>query len=124
MGIDNGVFLHFVPQDDHASEGDDRWDREVQTLIADLKDVGGDIRRPEVAAAGHKGGAAAEIILALGSAGVVTAAVQVIRAWLSRPSRSLRLRYSDQDGKWTDIDIRSNNVSEDLVKTLIERLPK
>ena len=74
-------------------DGDERWRQQVQSLIKELKDIGRVSRVEAPAQQGKKGVELAQIILALGSAGALTAAVQIFKAWLDRDqNRSLRIR--------------------------------
>lgn len=66
---------------------------------------------------GTKGGIDV-IILALGSAGVFTAAVEFFRAWLQRDrTRSLEVTHT-VDGREETIVIRGEAISDDVVATL------
>jgi hypothetical protein len=73
---------------------DDRWLTQTNELYTALcRDVGG-ARLERTAVPGAKGTAEA-IILALGSAGVFTAAVEFFRAWLGRDrTRSVEISWN------------------------------
>lgn len=83
---------------------DDRWLTQVNLLLADLKAGGGDVERKVTPVPGQKGGPET-IILALGTSGAITAAVEVIKAWLGRDrKRSLELAL-DRDGKKETVSV-------------------
>ncbi|MFX0200703.1 MAG: hypothetical protein ACFFCW_31675 [Candidatus Hodarchaeota archaeon] len=70
---------------------DDRWIKQINQLYLDLQSEVGNVRKEVIPQEGRKGGLES-IILALGSAGVITAAVDIFRAWLGRDrSRQLKL---------------------------------
>jgi hypothetical protein len=75
---------------------DARWGQQVGQLVGELTREVGTVRVVSEPQPGSKGGPEA-IILALGSAGAFTAAIQVFRAWLAR-ERSRQLTVTFQDG--------------------------
>jgi len=75
---------------------DARWGEQVGQLVGELTREVGAVRVVSEPQPGSKGGPEA-IILALGSAGAFTAAIEVFRAWLAR-ERSRRLTVTFQDG--------------------------
>lgn len=122
----NELELVMEPQSRVFAADDERWQAQVSDLLADLKDSGAGVRNREEPVEGTKGGAA-EIILALGSAGVVAAAVTVIRAWLDRDARqqrSLRLSWRDGD-QHRELQVSGEGMSQKALTDLISRsLPR
>jgi|KBSMisStandDraft_5_1062788.scaffolds.fasta_scaffold396512_2 hypothetical protein len=109
--------LVFEVADEQLADNDPRWDRQVQGLISDLKaDVGQVTRGDGPSQPGMKGVPAADIILALGSAGALTAAVEVFKAWLGHGKRSIKIRTS-KDG---DVTVTGENISEALLSKAID----
>lgn len=100
-----GLTLRLKPDAEHwGGEDDDRW----RTDLADLQRRLGQALPQETyepgQAPGQRGAAeVSEIILALGSAGAVTAMVEVIKAWIgSRPGkRKVKVDIESTDGKRT-----------------------
>ncbi len=71
---------------------DDRWIQQINQLYSDLQGEVGSIRKDIIPQKDRKGGIES-LIIALGSAGVITAAVDIFRAWLGRDrSRQLKLK--------------------------------
>jgi hypothetical protein len=81
------VSLQLTPGSDRFDPNDVRWARQVDGLWRALEEQAGVVQRSIVQVPGKKGGVDV-IILALGSAGAISAAVEVIRMWLGRPPRS------------------------------------
>lgn len=95
---------------------DSRWKDQVAELTRNLQGKAGSVRRQETSEAGTKGGAAA-IILALGTSGAVTAAVQIFVAWLKRDKdRSVTLTVTDASGRKKKLSVTGKNVTEDLLR--------
>ncbi|MGH3826446.1 MAG: effector-associated constant component EACC1 [Pseudonocardiaceae bacterium] len=77
---------------------DQRWAEQVALLTDDLREAAGSVSRRRIPEPGAKG-AAGEVILALGSAGAVTAAVECFRAWLRRDkTRTLTVTWPTVTG--------------------------
>lgn len=86
---------------------DDRWHDQVAELLSELNRGGGKVRQESESVAGKKGDVST-IILALGSAGAITAAVEIVRAWLARDqTRSLRVKRGDDV-----IELDANRLSD------------
>lgn len=85
--------MTFVARSERYAEDDERWLAQAHDLVNELRrEV--PVRTERAAAPGTKG-AVDTVILALGSAGVFTAAVECFKAWLSRDrSRKLELTVS------------------------------
>lgn len=114
-----GFELRIEPGSEKFDANDDRWLQQVNTLSSDLQAEIGSVRTEREAVAGHKGGVEA-LILALGSAGAFTAAIEIFKAWLSRsPDRVLTLTVV-RDGKEHQVSVSGKGMSEDTVKELMQ----
>jgi hypothetical protein len=91
------------PRNDQYDPDDDRWLDQV-TLLHQALDAQVDVIRRQRQVPGAKG-AVDQLIIALGSAGAIQAAVDCFRAWLAR----------DRDRR---IDIRWNSVGAERSVTL------
>ena len=90
---------------------DPRWRDQVRQLRDELKREAGSVRTVVTPEAGKKGGAEA-IILALGSAGAISAAVTIFKAWLERSAnRSLDLE-GEVDGRAVKVKLTGKNINE------------
>ena len=113
------ILVGLRPQSDHFDLNDARWARQVSTLLVDLEENAGTVRWRSSPARGTKGGTEA-IILALGSAGAITAMVEVIKAWLTRDrSRSLEIVTVDEGPGRRVVTIRGDHIDD---KTLHEAI--
>jgi hypothetical protein len=84
------------PRNPDYDPDDDRWRAQVGSLIGDLgRQLDIELRSTPVG--GTKGGID-ELIVALGSAGAFTAAVECLRAWLGRDrNRRIEVHWDDDD---------------------------
>lgn len=102
---------------------DSRWLAQVETLLGSLKVNVGPVRKEVTPVAGQKGGLV-DIIVALGSAGAVTAAVEVFRAWLGRDAtRSLEI-VTTVDGVEKKITVTGTNISKELIAQALKLAAK
>lgn len=105
-----------VPRNEQYHPDDDRWRDQVTALYRDLNAHVDTVHR-EHPVAGAKG-TVDEVIIALGSAGVFTAAVECLRAWLQRDkSRRLDLRW-DEDGVEHFVTVSGDGVDVDSFQEL------
>jgi hypothetical protein len=100
---------------DQFDQNDPGWRSQLVALRRALQDADvDDVRREERPAPGHKAGIEV-IIVALGTSGAITAAVEVFRSWLSRDrERRLRVKYRDGDREVT-LEVEANKASDDTV---------
>jgi hypothetical protein len=100
---------------------DDRWLAQVAHLATELgREVGG-VRRRSAPAAGKKGDLGA-IVLALGSAGAFTAAVEVLKAFVARDQgRSVRLSWHE-DGRLASLEVSGRGVDDATVTRVLGAL--
>jgi hypothetical protein len=90
---------------------DDRWLSQVADLVTGLERVPVSRVRRDRPLAGAKG-AVTDVIVSLGSAGVFTAVVEVIKLWLGRDSgRTLKLSWSES-GKVQTLELSGSELDE------------
>lgn len=113
---DRRLELVVEPRSDDYDAADDRWRAQVGTLHEELAAQVDTFQRGR-AASGTKG-TVDEVILALGSSGALTAAVECFRAWLQRDkSRSIDVRW-DEDGVERHVTFSGDNVDAATVKEI------
>lgn len=112
--MENQLDIKIVPGSDAYDPNDYRWIQQVNELLELCQREVGDVRKEETSVEGKKGGFA-DIVIALGSAGVFTAAVNVFKAWLSRDqTRSLAIEFHD-GGKLQKIEVSGKNFSQEML---------
>jgi hypothetical protein len=113
---DRRLELVVEPRSDDYDAADDRWRAQVSTLHQELAAQVDTFQRGR-AASGAKG-TVDELILALGSSGALTAAVECFRAWLQRDkSRSIDVRW-DEEGVERHVMFSGDNVDVATVKEI------
>lgn len=112
------VRLIVAPADDYFALDDSRWHDELAELDRELRRNVGDDALVTEPAEGDKGIELVSIIIALGSAGVFTAAVDAFKAWLAqRPKqRALTVQYELGD-RTGEVRIDGNNVNDEVLTT-------
>ncbi|HLM05709.1 MAG TPA: hypothetical protein VK402_11045 [Blastococcus sp.] len=109
--------LVLEPHSDRFDPDDDRWRRQVGDLYRGLDDELGGVRREGRPVEGTKG-VVDTVILALGSAGAFTAAVEMVRAWLSRDrGRSLDVSW-EVDGRKERVTVTGAAVDNEAIDTI------
>jgi membrane-associated two-gene conflict system component 1 (EACC1) len=104
---------------DRFDNDDDRWLAQESDLLESLRREVGGVRRDMVAVPGHKG-LVESVILALGTAGAFTAAVDCLRAWLRR-DRTRRVELSwTVDGREERIVLQGTAIDDDTFGRLAE----
>jgi Effector Associated Constant Component 1 len=104
------------PRSDDYDAADDRWRTQVGTFHQELAAQVDTFQRGR-SAPGSKG-TIDELILALGSSGALTAAVECFRAWLQRDkSRSIDVRW-DEDGVERHVTFSGDNVDAATVQEI------
>jgi hypothetical protein len=93
-------------------EGPDRWDEAFSELSGELSRMVG---QDKVAPAKDPGA----IILALGSAGAITAAVEVIRMWLGRARKRWVVLSYQAGGQERRIELRTSQLAEATTRELV-----
>jgi hypothetical protein len=103
--------------------GDERWLGQVQGLLASLNANVGEVRKEVTPVPGQKGGIV-EIIIALGSAGAITAAVQVFKHWLDRDKTRSITVTTTKDGDTETTTITGDNITNELLSEVAARKMK
>jgi Effector Associated Constant Component 1 len=104
------------PRNDSYDPDDDGWRDQVATLYADLDAQVDTIRRAQ-AADGAKG-AADQLVIALGSAGVFAAVVDCLRAWLGRDrDRRIDVRWVE-NGTERSLTLTGEAVDDRTVREI------
>ena len=110
--------LRIEPGSDKFDRNDSNWMEQVDSLYSDLRQEVGKVSMKVQPVEG--GVDPASIILALGSAGAITAAVQMFQAWLSRDrTRSLTLSVS-KGGEEQTITVSGKGMNEAVITELME----
>jgi hypothetical protein len=113
--------IFFEATSDVYDPSDERWQTQVDDLRATLEANVGPVSQNVTPVAGRKGGIS-EIVLALGSAGAITAAVEVFKYWLNRDkSRRIRATVTNAKGEKETVEIDGDNVSNEIVLAMINR---
>jgi len=111
---DRRLELVVEPRSDDYEAADDRWRVQVGTFYQELADRVDTYRRGR-SVPGTKG-TVDELILALGSSGALTAAVECFRAWLQRDkSRRIDVRW-DEEGVERHVTFSGDDVDTATVK--------
>jgi Effector Associated Constant Component 1 len=111
--------LVLEPRSNRFDPADDRWRAQVGDLYTGLDEEVGGVRREVEHVPGAKG-TVDTVILALGSAGAFTAAVEFLRAWLTR-DRSRRLDVSwDVDGRTERVTVSGEAVDTQAIDRIAE----
>lgn len=112
--MNNQLDIKIVPSSESYDPNDNRWIQQVNELLELCQREVGDVRKEETSVDGKKGGFA-DIIIALGSAGVFTTAVTVFKTWLSREqTRSLTIEFHDGE-KLQKIEVLGKNFSKEML---------
>lgn len=106
-----------VPASERYDPDDDRWRDQVNDFYSELDREAGGVDRRREAVEGTKGGVET-VILALGSAGAFTAAVQFFRSWLGRDrSRSLEVSWTDGESTRT-VSVKGEAIDDDALEKI------
>jgi len=104
------------PRNDEYDPDDEGWRDQVAALYSDLDDSVDTVRRGSPVA-GAKG-AVDQLVIAMGSAGVFTAAVDCLRAWLGRDKdRRIDLRWT-QGGEERSVTLTGEAVDNETMREL------
>ena len=104
------------PRNDQYDPDDEGWRDQVTALYAELNDSVDTVQRSRPVA-GAKG-MVDQLIIAMGSAGVFTAAVECLRAWLARDkNRRIELRWT-QDGHERSVTLAGEAVDTQTMREL------
>lgn len=118
------MVVHVLPSSTRFDPLDDRWGRQVDDLRRLLRAEVPGTTLAQVAEPGSKG-TAETIIIALGSAGVISAMVECFRLWISRDrSRYIAVTWIRDGAEETiviDADAMSGAAMDRLVAALAQR---
>ena len=117
--MQSNIEITIEAHNENYDESDDRWIDQVDELIADCEREAGEVQKEVQAVEGKKGGVEA-IILALGSAGALTAAVDIFKAWILRDrSRNLTLKITTPEGvqEWV---VSGNAMDNDVIEKFMQ----
>jgi hypothetical protein len=116
---ETAIDVVLVPGTDRFDPDDDRWREQVAVFMAELQREVGGVRRTSTPVEGTKG-AVDTVILALGSAGAFTAAVEMFRSWLGR-AKDRRLDISwTRDGQEETISLSGTSFDSETLGKLAE----
>jgi Effector Associated Constant Component 1 len=114
--------LAVEPRNELYDPGDDRWRDQVATLYTGLVAEVDTVQR-ERTVAGAKG-AVDQLIVALGSSGALTAAVECFRAWLGRDrARRIDVRW-DENGTEHFVTLTGEAVDAETVREIAGALAR
>lgn len=110
--------MALTPYSDDYRPDDDRWRGQVVGLVGELRrEVDVDQRSTPVDGAK---GTVDELVVALGSAGAFTAAVECLRAWLGRDrNRRIDVRW-DEGGRERHVSLSGEAIDVDSVRLVAE----
>lgn len=118
------VQLEIAPADDYFGTGDPRWKDELSDLDRELRRAAPNALQSPDPAQDDKGFADVfQVVMDLGSSGVLTAAVGAMSAWLGRRPKQRRLIV-----KWTNgadggtVEIDGTNVSDEAIAAALGRV--
>jgi exopolyphosphatase/pppGpp-phosphohydrolase len=108
-----------VALNERYDDDDPRWRDQVADLVHELRRETESVQSRRAPVPGTKG-TVDQLILALGSAGAFTAAVDVVRAWLARDKhRLVEMTVTDADGRTHTVRVSAENASADALAPLI-----
>lgn len=111
--------VRFVPLNDRFDEDDPRWLKQVADLVQDLRRGTDSVQSRRTPVSGTKG-TVDQLILSLGSAGVFSIAVQMLRTWLARDKhRAVELTFTDSEGRTRTVRVSADNAGSDALAPLI-----
>ena len=122
----DAVELRLEPVSERFDASDDRWLDQVAGFVTELQDGVGGVTRQREPVEGTKG-ALDSILLSLTSAGALTAAVELLKAWLSRDrSRSVKVSWT-ADGSVQQLELAGSQVDsaafDQVVSAVVKQLP-
>ncbi len=113
------VRFKIEPINEDYDPSDDRWLDQVNELVNDLQSDVGNVHKEVQAVEGKKGGVEA-LILALGSAGAITAAVDMFKTWISRDqSRELEISV-ERGGEVQTFRVSGSRMDKDDIRNFME----
>ena len=114
------VRFNIAPFNESYDQNDHRWLEQVNDLVCDLQHDVGNVHTEVHSVKGMKGLEVEALILALGSAGAITAAVDMFRAWISRDqSRELEISV-EREGETQTFRVSGNRMDKDDIRKFME----
>jgi hypothetical protein len=111
--------ISLLPHSERFEDDDDRWLDQVADLVHDLRVETDALKVTRTPVPGTKG-SFDQLVLTLGSAGVFTAALDVLRIWLARDkTRSVDLCYRDRQGLEQRLIVTAEHADEDALAPVI-----
>jgi Effector Associated Constant Component 1 len=115
-GADKTFEVVIEPHNGQYDPDDDRWRDQIASLYMDLHGEVDTVNRGHPAE-GAKGGID-QLIIALGSAGAFSAAVDCLRAWLGRDrDRRVALRW-DEKGSERSVTLTGEAVDDETIREI------
>ena len=99
---------------------DRRWIDQVNDLVTDCQKKVGKVTKKYIPQEGKKSGLE-PLLLALGTSGAITAAVDVFKAWLARDkTRSIKIKIQKGDAV-QEVEVTSTGMDAKTVKEYLEK---
>ena len=117
------VYVTVIPGSGRYDEDDERWLGQVAHLRRELTDEVG-VGPPAPGRPGTKG-PATELVLALGTSGAITAAVELVRLFLARDqTRTVDLVWTDTEGREHRAHASATHASADVLDPFVESVSR
>ena len=123
--MDGQIELRLEPLSGRFDVHDDRWLDQVGGLVGELRAEVNGVATRRTPEAGTKGGIDA-LLIPVVSAGGLTAAMELVRSWLTRDrTRSMKVSWSDS-GAVESIELSGSEVDrarfDDLLRVVTQKL--
>ena len=110
----------FEPKSENYDPNDSRWIEQVNDLVMDCTKVTGNVHKEVATSEGTKGGFE-DLIMVLGSSGVITAVAGILKSWISLDrTRSLVLKIKDGD-RIIEYEVSGKGLSKDTIYGFMEK---
>lgn len=117
------VEFRLEPSSQRFDATDDRWLDQVAILITDLREHAGPVDRRSVPVPGTKG-VLDSIVMPIASAGMLTAAVEMLKGWLARDrSRAIKVTWSDS-GSVQALELAGSDVDDRAFDEVVRAVTK
>jgi hypothetical protein len=118
------IEIGLAAANERFDDDDPRWRDQVGDLVDELRRETGSVRSQRVVVPGTKG-TIDNLILALGSAGAFTAAVEIVRVWLARDKhRSVQFTFVDPRGGTRSIRVDAENAGSGAMESFVAAAAK
>jgi hypothetical protein len=116
----SNVEFFFEPKSENFDANDDRWLEQVNELILDCRREGCKVEQQVEATEGMKGGFE-DLLMVLGSSGVITAVVEIFKGWISIDrTRSLVLKIKDGD-RIIEYEVSGKGLSKEKMEEFMNK---